>query len=249
MARRPELASILLGTSDPERLGAWYDEAFDPEIEEFGWRNFGGVGVLIDRRDDVAETTAEPGRVILNFHVEDALATAAHLDTMGVSWIAEVEKREHGLFGTLADPDGNYVQILQFDQPSKGHPHAMFAHSKAFSGFSVNDLGQARKFYGETLGVDVLELEEEGLIALNIEGNENNVLCYEKADHSPAAFTILNFPVPDVAETVDELTRRGVTMERYDDFDQDERGIFREGMIAWFKDPAGNVLSVMQIND
>jgi hypothetical protein len=112
----PHLGSILLGTSNPERLQAWYNAALAPEQDEFGWMNFGGIRVLIDGRSDIAEKNPEPGRTILNFHVGDARATAAHLNELGVSWLVEVEERENGLFGTLIDPDGNYVQIIELSQ-------------------------------------------------------------------------------------------------------------------------------------
>lgn len=109
----PSLGSILLGTSNPERLRDWYDKAFAPEHDEYGWLKFGDIGVLIDGRDDVSDKNPEPGRVILNFHVTDARAVAARLDALGVTWLVELEEREHGLFGTLVDPDGNYVQIIE----------------------------------------------------------------------------------------------------------------------------------------
>ena len=112
----PALGSILLGTSNPERLRDWYSAALAPERDEFGWMNFGGIGVLIDGRSDVAELNPEPGRVILNFHVDDAYATAAHLNDLGVTWLVEVEERDDGLFGTLIDPDGNYIQIIQLSE-------------------------------------------------------------------------------------------------------------------------------------
>jgi len=121
----------------------------------------------------------------------------------------------------------------------------MFADTEAFSGFSVDDLEQAQKFYGETLGLNVSE--EYGLLTLHLAGGRNT-LAYPKQGHVPATFTILNFRVDDVEAAVDELVRRGVTFERYDGMDQDERGINRGGgpFIAWFKDPAGNILSVLQ---
>jgi catechol 2,3-dioxygenase-like lactoylglutathione lyase family enzyme len=123
----------------------------------------------------------------------------------------------------------------------------MLADSKAFSGFAVPDLEQARRFYGETLGLRV-EMEDEGsgLLALHLAGGRD-VLVYLKPDHTPATYTILNFPVADVEATVDALAERGVRCERYDGFDQDEKGIARGGPpIAWFTDPAGNILSVLQ---
>ena len=121
----------------------------------------------------------------------------------------------------------------------------MFENTRAFSGFSVDDVPEARKFYGETLGLRVSE--EYGMLWLHIAG-ERDVLVYPKPDHTPASFTVLNFPVDDIEEAVDELVGRGVRFERYDDSEQDERGIFHGGgpLIAWFKDPAGNVLSVIQ---
>jgi catechol 2,3-dioxygenase-like lactoylglutathione lyase family enzyme len=121
----------------------------------------------------------------------------------------------------------------------------MFEKTKAFSGFSVDDLPTAKRFYGETLGLDVSE--ENGLLNLHIPGGVD-ILVYPKDNHTPATFTILNFPVDDIDATVDELTRRGVRFERYPGLDADDKGVHRtEGpYIAWFTDPAGNILSVLQ---
>jgi catechol 2,3-dioxygenase-like lactoylglutathione lyase family enzyme len=121
----------------------------------------------------------------------------------------------------------------------------MFTDTKAFSGFSVDDLAKAKKFYAETLGLRVSE--ENGLLRLHIAGSRD-ILVYPKPNHTPATFTILNFPVDDIERAVDELTERGVRFERYEGFGLDDRGIHRGGgpLIAWFTDPAGNVLSVLQ---
>ncbi len=121
----------------------------------------------------------------------------------------------------------------------------MFTDTKAFSGFAVDDIEQARAFYGETLGLKTSE--QHGLLFLHIAG-DRDTLAYPKPGHTPADYTILNFPVDDIEAAVDELTTRGVTFERYDGMPVDERGIMREGgpYIAWFRDPAGNVLSVLQ---
>jgi catechol 2,3-dioxygenase-like lactoylglutathione lyase family enzyme len=124
----------------------------------------------------------------------------------------------------------------------------MFASTKAFSGFAVDDLQKARQFYGETLGLKTSVLDEEnGLMVLHLAG-DRDTLVYQKPDHTPATYTILNFAVDNIDETVEGLASRGVRFERYDGFEQDEKGIARgEGpYIAWFKDPAGNVLSVLQ---
>jgi catechol 2,3-dioxygenase-like lactoylglutathione lyase family enzyme len=122
----------------------------------------------------------------------------------------------------------------------------LFASSRAFSGFSVDDVDRARDFYGNVLGLEIAETM--GALELHLEGG-GRVFVYPKDDHVPATFTVLNFPVDDVDQAVDELASRGVKLERYDEFDQDEKGIMRgdeEGpTIAWFLDPAGNVLSIL----
>jgi catechol 2,3-dioxygenase-like lactoylglutathione lyase family enzyme len=121
----------------------------------------------------------------------------------------------------------------------------MFEHTRAFSGFSTDDIPKARQFYSEVLGLRVSE--EYGMLTLHIAG-DRDTLIYPKPDHTPATFTILNFPVDDIDTAVDELTARGVHFERYDGVD--EKGIARgQGpAIAWFKDPAGNILSVLQLD-
>jgi catechol 2,3-dioxygenase-like lactoylglutathione lyase family enzyme len=123
----------------------------------------------------------------------------------------------------------------------------MFASTKAFSGFAVGDLEEARAFYEGTLGVRVTD--EGGLLTLQLAGGDRPTLVYQKADHVPATYTILNFPVDDVDAAVDALVERGVRMQRYPGLDQDERGISRDPngpRIAWFTDPSGNILSVLQ---
>jgi catechol 2,3-dioxygenase-like lactoylglutathione lyase family enzyme len=121
----------------------------------------------------------------------------------------------------------------------------MFTNSHAFSGFSTNDLAKAREFYADKLGLEVSE--EMGNLNLHLRGG-GTVLIYPKENHEPASFTVLNFPVDDIEEAVDALNRAGIELERYEGFDHDKRGIMRgEGpSIGWFKDPAGNVLSVLQ---
>jgi len=124
----------------------------------------------------------------------------------------------------------------------------MLADSKAYSGFAVPDLAEARRFYADTLGLAVSEVDDQGgLFTLHLAGGRD-VLVYGKPDHAPATYTILNFPVEDVEGTVDGLIQRGVVFEQYDGIEQDDKGINRgQGpLIAWFKDPAGNILSVIQ---
>ncbi|MGH2684703.1 MAG: VOC family protein, partial [Actinomycetota bacterium] len=125
----------------------------------------------------------------------------------------------------------------------------MLANSKAYSGFAVDDLAKARDFYGETLGLEVSGGEGGAPLALHLSGGRDTFV-YDKPDFTPATYTILNFPVKDVDQAVDDLVARGVKFERYDGMEQDEKGIARGRAanmgpdIAWFTDPAGNILSV-----
>jgi catechol 2,3-dioxygenase-like lactoylglutathione lyase family enzyme len=124
----------------------------------------------------------------------------------------------------------------------------MFANTPAFSGFAVDDLDAARAFYRDTLGLKVTD-EEMGILSLHLAGDRPTMI-YPKPDFEPATYTILNFQVTDVEGAVDELSSRGVEFERYDGFDQDEKGVAHTPGggpdIAWFKDPAGNVLAVLK---
>jgi catechol 2,3-dioxygenase-like lactoylglutathione lyase family enzyme len=125
----------------------------------------------------------------------------------------------------------------------------MLDTDKAYSGFAVTDIEKTKQFYGNTLGLEIAELDvgaPEPLLGLRL-GGDRQILIYPKPDLAPANYTILNFPVEDVDAAVDELGGKGVSFERYDGFDQDEKGIDRSGPaggIAWFKDPAGNILAV-----
>ena len=120
--------------------------------------------------------------------------------------------------------------------------------TRAFSSFAVDDLERAHAFYAETLGVRVTR-EEMGILTLHLEDGGRPTMVYPKPDFAPATYTVLNFAVDDVEQAVDELSGRGVRFERYDGFEQDEKGIARDAEgppIAWFKDPAGNILAVLQ---
>lgn len=256
--KRPSLDSMLLASTNPERLQSWYVEALGPDaVEEMeGYRilQFGRFSLLIDTRDDVGERNPEPGRVILNFDVPDARAVVERVNGLGASWLAELEDRDGSLFATAVDPDGNYVQIIQLSEEHRaamdrgfaaaGEHVSVLGSHRPFSGFAVKEVEAARRFYGDTLGLDVAE--ENGLLRIRL-GDRIEVLAYPKPDHTPATFTILNFPVDDIEKAVDLLVERGVHFERYEQFETDERGIFRGGpMIAWFTDPSGNILSVLQ---
>jgi catechol 2,3-dioxygenase-like lactoylglutathione lyase family enzyme len=122
----------------------------------------------------------------------------------------------------------------------------MFKDTKAFSGFAVPDTAAAAAFYGDVLGIDVTE--DHGILTLHLSGGTRETIVYPKPNHEPATYTILNFEVDDIDAAVDELLERGVDFEIYEGFDQDERGIVRDQgpPIAWFRDPAGNILAVIQ---
>lgn len=122
----------------------------------------------------------------------------------------------------------------------------MFHESEAYSGFSVDDAHRAQKFYGEVLGLPITDVNDEyGMFSIGLAGG-HKVFVYAKPHHQPATYTMLNFPVPDVEKAVDDLVAKGVEFLRYDGFNQDERGIARDmgPAIAWFTDPAGNVIAV-----
>jgi catechol 2,3-dioxygenase-like lactoylglutathione lyase family enzyme len=122
----------------------------------------------------------------------------------------------------------------------------VFTNAHAFASYAVPDVDAVRDFYGETLGLRNT-VNEFGVLVLEIEGS-HDVLIYPKPDHAPATFTVLNFPVEDIVQAVDALAERGVEFERYEGLDHDERGIVRDAgpTIAWFRDPAGNILSVVE---
>ena len=131
--------------------------------------------------------------------------------------------------------------------PARKKASNMFKEAKSFSSFSVNDLQKAKEFYGQTLGLDVAETQE----GLELHTGDNTVFLYPKPNHTPASFTVLNFHVDDIEAAVDELNALGVNLEHYNlpDIKTDERGIFRgpnSPTIAWFKDPAGNILSILE---
>jgi len=119
----PKLDSILLASTNPEALGAWYAEALqadeDSAADQYRMLSFGGFYLIIDRRDDIAAANPDPARVILNFDVADARQVAERLDGMGVNWVSPIEDRGGSLFATATDPDGNYVQIVQLSEEDR----------------------------------------------------------------------------------------------------------------------------------
>lgn len=246
----PNLSSLLLGSTDPIRLRDWYCRAFGVEADQFGFITLGQLGILTEQRGDVSPKSPEPGRIIFNLDVADAEAVIAGVEAAGTTWIAPLEERQEGWFATFTHPDGNYVQVIQMKSEMQQTmlAEARKAHSaptRPFSGFAVADTDAAATFYRDILGLDVTE--EHGLLQIWLD-ERTAVLAYPKPDHAPATYTILNVPVDDIGGAVDSLVESGVEMIRYPGFEQDGRGIARgEGPhIAWFTDPSGNILSVLQ---
>jgi catechol 2,3-dioxygenase-like lactoylglutathione lyase family enzyme len=159
----PAVGSILLASTDPDRLRAWYERALGVTADADGFLRLGGVGLLMDGRDDVAAAAAEPARVILNLHVDDARGIARHLDAMGVTWLAALEYRETAgaWFGTVLDPDGNYVQVIELtdahraarQQRARQAGRGPLADAAVSARLPAQDLGRARRFYAEKLGL------------------------------------------------------------------------------------------------
>lgn len=243
------ISSMLLSTDDPQRLAQWYATIFEAEIESVPGSDYRIVGLdgfylMFDTRDDVSGPNTDGARAILNVEVDDPEATAARLDAQAAEWVSPLEVRDGNHFGTVRDPDGNWLQIVRL---SDEHEAQMSQPESAFSGFAVRDLDEAADFYREVLGMRVLRFPM-GVLGIRI-NRQTTVLAYPKPGHQPAEFTILNIPVADIDRAVDDLLAKGVNFLRYDDFGQDARGIARGNGggpdIAWFTDPSGNIIAVL----
>jgi predicted enzyme related to lactoylglutathione lyase len=257
--KTPDLESLLLASRNPARLGAWYVDAFGVQADADGFHHFGRLAVLFVHRDDVAEATVEPGRVLLNFEVSDIAATARHLAAMGAPSIAPVEYREDGgaWFSTVADPDGNYVQVIQLTpaywakrrERAAGGPQGATPLRDASCAVRLpaEDLDRARRFYAEQLGLEPAETREGGL---SYECGGTSFVVFESSGRPSGDHTQMSFYVPDIDSTVAELRRRGVVFDEAGIVDIEghypstgasgERG-------AWFHDSEGNLLAVAQL--
>ena len=248
------ISSMLLSTDDPQRLAHWYATAFEaepmttPGSPGYIVVELDGFYLMFDKRDDVSGRTPQGARMLLNVEVDDPAATAARLDSLGATWISPLEERDGNQFATVEDPDGNWLQLVRL---SDEHEAQMSRPTSAYSGFAVRDTAATEDFYRGVLGMRVLRFPMGDSDILGIRINRGTtVLAYPKPDHQPASYTVLNIPVPDLPTRIDELTARGVEFLRYDGFDQDERGIAHgHGVgpdIAWFADPSGNVIALME---
>lgn len=260
-----EIGSILLSSRNAEALRAWYERAFGVRADPDGFLPFGTVDVLITPRDDVADMNLEPGRVIINIHVDDAQATARHLDTIGVTWLAELEYRhpDEAWFGTVIDPDGNYVQIIELTeaywaarqvrhvQPGR----ATLEFASVATRLPAQDLDRARRFYAEKLGLEPAESRPGGL---RYHCGGGAFALFESSGRASGQHTQMAWQVDDIEGVVAELRSRGVVFEEYD-----MPGLRTVSAIAevagnypslggvgeraaWFRDSEGNLLAVGQ---
>ncbi len=261
----PTIGSFLLASTDPVRLRGWYERAFGVTADTDGFLSFGEVGLLVNSRDDVAAKAAEPGRVILNLHVDDAEATARHLDAIGVTWLAPLEYREQAgaWFGTVLDPDGNYVQIIELtsaywaarQQRARQAGQGPLAGAAVSARLPAQDLERARRFYAEKLGLEPAETRPGGL---RYQCRSASFSVFQSAGRPSGEHTQLAWQVDDLDAVVAELRRRGVVLE-----DVNVPGLRTVNGIAevtgnypsaggggeraaWFRDSEGNLLGIGQ---
>ena len=232
----------------------WYERAFGIAPNRDGFLEFGGVSVLIDPRDDVAPRAVDPQRVILNFHVADARAMAAHLDGLGVTWVVKVEFRADAWFATLADPDGNLVQLIELTPSYWATRGGLLAGSPVSTRLPAQDLERARRWYADKLGLEPVEEREGGL---RYQCGGVAFALFQSAGRPSGAHTQMGWEVADIETTVAELRDRGVVFEDYDspglhtvdgiadiDGNYPSKGTGERG--AWFYDSEGNLIGLGQ---
>jgi catechol 2,3-dioxygenase-like lactoylglutathione lyase family enzyme len=233
------IESILLASAHPERLRRWYVDAFDVQPDVDGHLYLGSVNLIVDGRDDVDPTTAEPGRVILNHHVPDIHAAAKRLDEMRAPWVAPVEYRDAGLwFGTVEDPDGNYVQLIQttpdywvLKRQRAGASSGPLTGASLGVRLPAQDVERARRFYSEVLGLDPI-------------------------DERPGGLLYNCFTVPNLDDAVAQLRARGLEFEAFEfgDLPVTDGIVTIPGYYStkpptgeraiWFRDSEGNLLGL-----
>jgi predicted enzyme related to lactoylglutathione lyase len=259
------LGSILLASTDPDRLRAWYAEVFDAVPDRDGFLQLGGVAVLIDGRDDVADRNPEPDRVILNFHVDDAKAAARRLADAGATITVEPEWRGQAWFATALDPDGNTVQVIELSDeyftgrgvapPLPLSGHGILARSDVQGRLPAQDLERARRFYAEKLGLHPVEEREGGL---RYRCGSTLFSLFASTGEPSGRHTQMGWKVDDIEATLAELRGRGLEFEEYDfpgfetrDGIVDIPGTYpSEGGVGeravWFRDSEGNLIGIGQ---
>lgn len=259
----PTLGSILLASNDPDRLREWYEKVFDVKPNADGFLEFGGTAILIDRRDDVVSRNAEPHRVIMNFHVDDAHAVAAHLNTLRATWLVEVEYRGDAWFCTLARSRRQlhtghraHRRLLGGTTMSaRRQGEGPLQTSRIATRLPAQDLERARAFYADKLGLEPVEERRGGL---RYQCAAGWFALFESSGTPSGVHTQMAFEVDDIDEAVRQLRDRGVIFEDYD-----APGLQTVGGIAtvagnypsthavgeraaWFHDSEGNLLAIGQ---
>lgn len=245
------IESILIGSTDPAGLRAWYAQVLGVSVDIDGFLDFGGVAVLTDARDDIAPRTAEPGRVIINYHVPDIHAAARRLESFEVPWVSGVEYRDAGLwFATVEDPDGNYVQLIQTTPAYWTGKRARagtgpLEHARAAVRLPAQDLDRARRWYAQSLGLEPVE-EREGGLRYRCGGTE--FVVFASTGRASGDHTQMGFTVPDLDRAVAELWERGVEFEsEIVEVHGNYPSTGASGERAtWFRDSEGNLLGLGQ---
>jgi catechol 2,3-dioxygenase-like lactoylglutathione lyase family enzyme len=251
---RPTLGSMLVASTNVNRMREWYERAFGVAPNPDGFFEFGGVSVLIDPRDDVGDQAAEPARVIMNFHVDDARAIAAHLDSLGVTWVVPVEFRGDAWFATLIDPDGNLLQIIELTPSYWASRGGLLAGSTVATRLPAEDLQRARRWYADKLALEPVEEREGGL---RYQCGGVSFALFESAGKPSGTHTQMGWEVADIDAVVAELRVRGVVFEEYDlpglvtvdgiaDIDGNYPSKGTGERAAWFYDSEGNLIGLGQ---
>ncbi len=248
------ITSLLLASTDPDRLRAWYVDTFGVTPDADGFLPLGNVGVLVVPRDDVADRTAEPGRVILNHDVPDIHAAAARLEARGITWVAPVEHRDAGLwFGTVEDPDGNYVQLIEttpeywrLKRERAGATAGPLDHAAASVRLPAPDLERARTWYAEKLGLEPAEKRDGGLKYLC---GGTSFVVFASAGAATGDHTQMALQVPDLDLVMGELAERGVVFEHgVVDVEGHYPSSGASGERAtWFRDSEGNLIGMSEL--
>jgi catechol 2,3-dioxygenase-like lactoylglutathione lyase family enzyme len=254
--RTPAIDSLLLASTDPNRLRHWYATALDAHADPDGFMHFGHVAVLLDERGDLAPRTLEPGRVILNYHVTDIEAHRGHLDTLGVEWISPAEYRADAgaWFATLVDPDGNLVQLIELTPEywvKRRERHGVriggpLTDASAAVRLPAQDLDRARAWYAEKLGLEPVETRDGGL---RYECGGTSFVLFASTGKASGTHTQMGFTVADIEATAAELRGRGV--ELLEEGIADVTGNYPStGAVGeraiWFHYCEGNLLGVGQ---
>ena len=248
------ITSLLLASTDPDRLQAWYVDTFDVTPDADGFLALGHVGVLVVPRDDVADRTAEPGRVILNHDVPDIHAAAARLDARGVTWVAPVEHRDAGLwFGTVEDPDGNYVQLIEttpdywrLRRERAGATAGPLDDAQAAVRLPALDLERARAWYADKLGLHPVEERDGGL---KYACGGTSFVVFASGGAASGEHTQMALQVPDLDLVMTELGERGVEFEHgVVDVEGHYPSSGASGERAtWFRDSEGNLIGIGEL--